>query len=84
MENKYKPVACHFYDELEAAAVKRVLNKIVYFDENEEKTVEDYLIDLKTIEKQEFMILKSGLQIRLDKIVDFNGLNPKDYETCDV
>lgn len=82
--NDYKPIACHFYDELESAAVKRVLNKIEYFDSNEKKVIEDYIVDLKSINKEEFMILKSGLKIRLDKITDFNGLNPKDYEICKV
>ncbi|MFK2822409.1 hypothetical protein [Arcobacter sp. YIC-80] len=80
MNTKYKPVACHFYDELESAAVKRTLNKIIFInDKNQEETIEDLIVDFKTIKKEEFAILKSGLQIRLDKIINFNELNPKDY-----
>jgi len=79
MASDYIPIACHFYDELESAAVKRTLNTIVYLDENIEKTIEDYVVDFKTLNKEEFAVLKSGQKIRLDKIVSFNGLKAKDY-----
>lgn len=75
----YIPIACHFYDEMESAAVKRIKNSITYFDENVEKIVEDYLIDFKIINKIEYAILKEGLKIRLDRITDFNGLKPENY-----
>ena len=76
----YKPVACHFYDELESAAVKRKLNTIVFMnDENKEETIKDLIVDFKTYEKQEFALLKSGLKIRLDKIINFNELDPKGF-----
>lgn len=83
MEKKYIPIACHFYDELEAAAVKKTFSKIVYLENDKECTIEDYVYDFKTKNKEEFVILKSGLIIRLDMIISFNGLNPKDY-ICDV
>lgn len=79
MSTDYIPIACHFYDELESAAVKRTLSTIVYKEENEEKTIEDYVVDFKNINKEEFAVLKSGLRIRLDKIVSFNGLKASDY-----
>lgn len=80
MNTKYKPVACHFYDELESAAVKRSLNKIIFInDENKEETIEDLIIDFKTLNKEEFALLKSGLKIRLDKIINFNELDPKSF-----
>lgn len=69
MENKYKPIACHFYDELESLAVKRTKLHIIYSEDNEQKEIEDLIVDFKTQNKEEFMILSSGLQIRLDKIV---------------
>jgi len=79
MSTDYIPIACHFYDELESAAVKRTLSTIIYKEDNEEKTVEDYVVDFKNINKEEFAVLKSGLRIRLDKIVSFNGLKANDY-----
>lgn len=80
MKTEYKPVACHFYDELESAAVKRKLNTIIFInDENKEVSIEDLIIDFKTLNKEEFAILKSGLKIRLDKIINFNELDPKGF-----
>lgn len=79
MATDYLPIACHFYDELESAAVRRTLNTIVYLQKDEEKTIQDYIVDFKNINKEEFAVLKSGLKIRLDKIISFNGLIAKDY-----
>ncbi len=82
MENDYIPISCAFYDELESAAVKKMISTIVYRDNFEEKTITDLLIDFKTKEKQEFVLLKSGTQIRLDKIISFNDLKPSDKDYC--
>lgn len=80
MEDNYEPVACHFYDELESAAVKRKVNTIIFINKQGNKeTIKDLIVDFKTFEKQEFAILKSGLKIRLDKIINFNELDPKRF-----
>lgn len=79
MENKYIPISCHFYDELEALAVKRIKSKIVFLEDTLENEIEDFIIDFKNINKEEFMILSSGKQIRLDKIVSINDLVPTNY-----
>lgn len=83
MNTDYIPVACHFYDELESAAVKKTLSTIIYLDNGNEQTIEDYVVDFKNLNKEEFAVLKSGLEIRLDKIISFNGLFAKNYN-CDV
>ena len=82
MKDEYIPISCAFYDEFEAAAVKRIECTILYKDENEEKTVIAKVVDFKTKDKQEFMILDNGLKIRLDKIVLFNNLSPEDKNYC--
>ncbi len=79
MDDKYKTISCHFYDELEAVAVKKVLLKITYFENENEKHIEDIIVNFKTKNKEEFLILKNRLIIRLDKIIKINGLIPKDY-----
>lgn len=79
MDDKYKTISCHFYDELEALAVKKVLLKITYFENENEKHIEDIIVNFKTKNKEEFLILKNRLIIRLDKIIKINGLIPKDY-----
>ena len=78
----YKSISCHFYDELEAAAVKRVLCTIVYEDGQEKKEIKQKIVDLKIIDKAEYMILDNAQKIRLDKIVLFNDLNPNDNKYC--
>ena len=82
MEDKYTPISCAFYDEFEAAAVKRIECTIVYKDEKEEKTIKAKVLDFKTKDKQEFMVLDNGLKIRLDKILLFNNLSPEDKNYC--
>lgn len=82
MKNDYIPIACAFYDELESAAVKKVDCEIVYLEDNKEKKVTAKIVDFKTKEKQEFMILDNKEKIRLDKIVLFNGNSPKDKNYC--
>lgn len=82
MEDKYTAVSCAFYDEFEAAAVRRIECTIVYKDENREKTVRARVIDFKTEDKQEFIILDNGQKIRLDKILLFNDLSPEDKNYC--
>ena len=83
MKNEYIPISCAFYDELEAAAVKRLINDIVYYtDDGIENSVKAKVVDFKTIEKQEFMILDNKDMIRLDKIISFNNLLPSDKNYC--
>jgi len=75
LDNKYHAISCHFYDELEFLAVKKIIAKITYFENENEMTIEDLIVDFKTKNKEEFLILKNGTQIRLDKIVRINGIN---------
>ena len=39
-------------------------------DNENEKSIEDIIVDFKTKNKEEFLILSYGLQIRLDKIIN--------------
>ncbi len=69
MNNSYKPISCGLYDQLEAYAVKKTMLEIVYLDENEEKTIKEYIVNFKTLNKEEYLILSNGLEIRLDKVI---------------
>ncbi|RXK06663.1 transcriptional antiterminator Rof [Halarcobacter bivalviorum] len=82
MNKKYTPVPCAFYDELEAAVVKKLNCEIIYLENEEEKIINSKVIDLKNIQKEEFMILENNQQIRLDFILFFNGISPKDKNYC--
>jgi transcriptional antiterminator Rof (Rho-off) len=78
----YKAVDCHFYDEFEAASVKKINCVIIYESEGKQITVKDKVIDLKIINKAEYMILEKNEKIRLDKILSFNSKHPSDKPYC--
>jgi len=72
-ETTYLPIDCHFYDELEAAAVKKVKSTITYQDEqNAEQVIEGYIVDFIHINKAEYLVLKDGFKLRLDRIIKLN------------
>ena len=80
MGDIYKTVSCQFYDELEALAVKRIKSKIIYMDNENEKSIEDIIVDFRTKNKEEFLILRDGTQIRLDKIIRINEITPSNIK----
>ena len=80
MSNKYQTVSCHFYDELEALAVKKVLSNITYLENENEIIVDDLIVDFRTKNKEEFLILKNGTQIRLDKIIKVNEIDASNFK----
>lgn len=72
---KYVPINCSFYDELEALATTRTKSKVQYEDqEGNASTLSDVLIkDFSVKDKVEYMHLDDGHKIRLDKIIAVNG-----------
>ena len=80
MGDIYKTVSCQFYDELEALAVKKIKSTIIYMDNENEKSIEDIIVDFKTKNKEEFLILSNGTQIRLDKIIKINEITPSNIK----
>lgn len=79
MKDKYQVISCYFYDELESLAVKKVVSKIVYLENGNKIIIEDLIVDFKTKNKEEFLILKNKTQIRLDKIININNIKPSNY-----
>jgi Rho-binding antiterminator len=79
MEDKYIPVPCQFYDRLESLAVKNIKSVIVFIEDKTEKSIESFIVDFKTKDKEEFIILSNKEEIRLDKIVSVNGMSPNDH-----
>ena len=58
MSDKYIPINCHLYDQLEEFAVKKSKVQITYLDNYEEKVIEDMIIDFRTKNKEEYLILQ--------------------------
>lgn len=82
MQKDYIPISCSFYDELESAAVKKLNSTIVYEENFEIKTIKSIVVNFKTKNREEFMILKNKKEIRLDKILSFNDLKPSHKKYC--
>jgi len=74
--SNYEPIACHLYDELESAAVTGKECAIQYKNSQQQIVeIEDRIADVFQENKQEFILLKSGVKIRLDQLVKINGVN---------
>ena len=63
----YIPIDCNFYDELVLLSMRKT--RIVFLPNKFEVPEDDYIVDLITEpSKEEFMVMKSGIRIRLDEI----------------
>lgn len=84
METKYKPIDCGFHDHLEAAATLRRYVKLQYFTEiHEFITVMAVVKDIYTKDKMEFLVLHTGEEIRLDRIVRIDDVPSPAYGDID-
>ena len=73
MKEKYIPISCDFYDELELWAIRKTNCKFVYLnDTNERQTIEGVIENLFAKEKIEYLLLENGFQLRLDRLVSVN------------
>ncbi len=76
MKDKYKPIDCGIYDHFEMNAILKKKIYFEYLDENQNiQTISSIIKTLKTQNKEEFMILENGLEIRLDKIKKWKVLS---------
>jgi Rho-binding antiterminator len=76
----YIPVSCDFHDELEALATLRQECRIVYSNAaNELVEVQGLIVDVYAANKADFVKLKDGTEIRLDRIVSVNDKQLSSY-----
>lgn len=73
---KYIPINCDFYDELEAAATIGKAVRIVYLENGARVETRGVVKDLFTRESVEYMTLDNGITIRLDKLAEIDGKIP--------
>ena len=77
----YQPIACNFYDYLEADAALGNVSKIKYVDHNGVvETISGVIKDLHARHGEEFLLLDDGQVLRLDAILEFNGMTAG--QTC--
>lgn len=78
--NHYQPISCNFYDELTLLSMRKKNCEIVYrVSERKITTIKSVIRDIYTKNKEEFMVLESGLRIRLDQLISADGKIVKDY-----
>ena len=72
--NQYKLINCSFHDELEALAILRQMCKIIYQTEDDTiLEVDSQIVDVYAANQEEFIKLKDGNKIRLDRLISVNG-----------
>ena len=70
----YQPISCDFYDELAARATLRRSCHIEFRDASGQvQTTEAVIKDLYSRSKVEYMLLSTGLEIRLDHLISVDG-----------
>lgn len=89
MSSTYKPIDPTFHQELKALVAKRAGARIQFYtDIHEFITMHATLKELITKDNEEYLVLTTGEEIRLDRIVRI-GDRPapgfdEDYFKCDV
>jgi Rho-binding antiterminator len=75
MNKEYKPIACGLYDELELRALRKQIVKLTFQNDNKEnKIIECIISDLFSKDKIEFLKTGDGIEIRLDDILELDGI----------
>lgn len=72
--SSYRLVDCGFHDRLEAFATLRQICQISYRTTSGEIIeVQDQIVDVYAANKADFLRLKAGTEIRLDRLISVNG-----------
>ena len=75
----YTPIACGLHDELQLRAMRGSRVSLRYLqrtDSGEEATVDttDRVIDVRSRDGAEFIVLEEGAEIRLDHLLEVDGI----------
>ena len=82
MKQKYLPINCNFYDELEILAMSGQSCLIRYWKDlkyQEQVEITDTITTIKIVDKAEYLLLKKGTPIRLDQLISVDGKELKGY-----
>lgn len=76
----YRPVSCDFHDVLEATATRRTRATIEFRDpDGGLMRVSARIADFTTRGDGEYVVLASGDEIRLDRVVSVDGVRLADF-----
>ena len=73
MNSQYIPVSDDFHEKLEILVLERKKCEIVFIKEGSRVTIKDRIEVLYHRDNMEFMRVFSGLEIRLDQLVEVDG-----------
>ena len=77
MDKEYKRISCDLYDQLEAYAIQKKELTITYLNAaSKQEQFISRITDLKTANKEEFLITADGKTIRLDQLVSITPQSP--------
>lgn len=77
----YSPISCVFYDIILDRCTRKIKIKVRYYNpDNIAEEVIDQIKDVYTKNNMEFMLLASGLKIRLDNIIAIDNELLESYE----
>ncbi len=77
---KYQPISCDFYDELTLLAMRRKPCPVIYKNEDgAEVTVETVIQDIFTRNSEEFLLLSTDIEVRLDNLISVDGKRLSNY-----
>lgn len=69
----YQPISCNFHDLLEAAATRRTVVRLEVSDAAGVRALDARIVDFVTDADGEYLVLDSGMSLRLDCIVSIDG-----------
>ena len=79
MYTDYRPINCDFHDHLLDRATRRASVRVTYSTKDGKVTKESVIKDVYTKKGEEFMLLSTGNVIRLDHLIEVDGIPlPKD------
>lgn len=76
MTAPYRPIDCALHDELQLRALRRTVVSLSFREEGRGgvRSVSGRLVDVRTRNGAEYLSLESGAEIRLDLLVEVDGI----------
>lgn len=79
MEDKYIPVTTGFYDALEEMAAVRKAAHITFMQHGSKAVIHGKITGVEEKDGAPYLQMESGLNIRLDRLVEVNGHTANAY-----
>jgi len=75
MKTTYQPISCDIYDHIEIFAMRKTMVDVEYRDDSDQvQQLQSRILDTKVANKEEFILLESGQEIRMDKLIRLNDV----------